>query len=160
MATQTKKKTSSKGKVNKAKVKELAEKGVSSTDIAKTQGVSRQYIDQILKKYGVEKQELEDFKGVQGDLLVNLQKLSIEKRVAILNSMPNEEIEAMTNHEKRALYHTLATCQGIDFDKLRLLQGQSTQNTQALLVMVQGGVQEQSHRALQGSPLKQDGEDG
>jgi hypothetical protein len=135
--TTTKPKRGRPAKVDTAKVKELAEKGVSSTDIAKTQGCSRQYVEEVLKRYNVEKAEVDDFRNVQGDLLAHLQMSSTQKQIEILNSMPNSEIKKMTNNEKRALLHTLATTSGIHFDKLALLEGRATQNIQSLLVHAQ-----------------------
>ena len=137
-----------KPKVDTEKVKKLAEKGVSSKDIAKSQGCTRQYVETVLKRYDVEKQEVDDFRNVQGDLLAHLQMASTEMQIKVLNSMPDSEIKVMTNNEKRALLHTLATTQGIHFDKLALLEGRATSNVQSILMVAQSQAQDGHKQSL------------
>lgn len=118
-------------KFDEARVIQLAEMGLPCTEIARLQGVATSTITRFLKEQN-ETMDLDTFKASHPDLLAALQRSSVETRFRVLREINRRGLDDMTNNELRSLYHTLTVTQGVDFDKMRLLRGQSTGNISLL----------------------------
>ncbi len=112
-------------KIDKDKTIELVERGVSQADIAKFNDCSPQAVCQFLQRYEIEKSGLDDFEKNHTQIYTALMKVSTEKRLEILKEI---NVSSMTPNEKQRWYHSLAVTGGVDFDKQRLLKGESTHN--------------------------------
>jgi transposase len=119
-------------KFDEGRVIQMAEMGLACTEIAKTQGVAVSTITRFLKEQGDEIMDLPAFRVHQDDVLTALQRASAEVRFRILAELKRRGVESMSTNELRAIYHSLAVTAGVDFDKSRLLRGQSTDNISLL----------------------------
>ena len=119
-------------KFDEARALELAERGVSVTDIARLLDVNKSTISRFLREQSDEIMDLDTFKANHPALLAALQRSAVDVRFKVLRELNRRGVENLSDHELRNLYQTLTTCQGIDFDKGRLLEGQSTQNISVL----------------------------
>ena len=118
----------SKTKLDLGKTIELASKGLNNAEIAKVQGVHKSTVGRFLDKHHEELQAAEYFRKEHGTFLTALQSSAASLRFDILAELRKRGVDGMTNHELKSLYHSLSVCQGVDFDKERLLSGGSTAN--------------------------------
>jgi DNA invertase Pin-like site-specific DNA recombinase len=91
---------------------------LSQQSVADEAGVSRRTVSEVLAKYSINQDELEDYRANQADILLGLQK-------RISKSISDEEI-------KKAPFRDKIVAAGILYDKYRLQTNQSTQNVASL----------------------------
>ncbi|BDQ33585.1 hypothetical protein [Pseudodesulfovibrio portus] len=118
----------SKTKLDPGKTIELASKGLNNAEIAKVQGVHKSTVGRFLDKHKDELAAAEYFQENHSTFLTALQSSAASLRFDILAELRKRGVEGMTSHELKSLYHSLSVCQGVDFDKERLLSGHSTAN--------------------------------
>jgi len=115
-------------RIDTEKVKELSIKGVSASDIAKTQGVTRRAIEQFLSKHRGEIALAKEFKEKQTDILA----AEALKKTAIINSVLDgwiEDPEKLTSKDariKKEILHTLQGGRHYDILDTQLLEGRAT----------------------------------
>lgn len=129
-------------KLNRQKVLELAEQGMSTTDIAQHQGVDRSTVWRFLELANPERQALEHFKQHRGDILARLCGKSLEVQEKILDSLDDGVISALNPHQKSGLLAVLNSQSGTLFDKERLERGQSTANHSILTKVLNGALKD------------------
>ncbi|AMK12475.1 hypothetical protein [Pseudodesulfovibrio indicus] len=134
----------SKTKLDPGRTIELAASGLNNAEIARVQGVHKATVGRFLDKHQEELAAAEYFKQNHASFLTALQSSAASLRFDILAELRKRGVEGMTAHELKSLYHSLSVCQGVDFDKERLLTGQSTANVYHLFDQAN----EQANRAL------------
>lgn len=115
-------------KIDRQKVLELAEQGLSTPDIAKHQGVSPSTIFRFLQAIEPERQAVETFKTHRGDVFARLGAKSLAVQEMIVDSLDEAVIRTLKPHEKSGLLHSLNIQAGTLFDKERLERGKTTEN--------------------------------
>jgi len=96
--------------------------GMSNREIADKVGCDRRTVGAVLAKYGINKDELEEYRDNQADIL-----LGIQKNISV--SITEADI-------KSASFRDRMVGMGIAIDKYRLITGQSTANISAWLGIV------------------------
>jgi hypothetical protein len=91
-------------------------------EIAEAVGVNRSTVGQVLAKYSINKDELEEYKVNQADVMVGLQQ-------RIAKSITEDDI-------KKANLQSRLTAFGIIFDKYRTHTGQSNTNIASWIAIV------------------------
>jgi transposase-like protein len=132
-------------KVDAAKTKELRERGLSITDIAKHQGVNPSTVWRFLRQLDEEKANLEAFKGHRADALAHLQGKALRVQHLALDSMERDLSEDAITHalkpSTKKMYSDAATMSlGVSYDKERLERGESTSNISVVSRMVDSSV--------------------
>jgi hypothetical protein len=114
---------------------ELAESNpnLTHTQIASLEDCERSTVSRVLAKYGIEQQEVEDYKQHRADIFGGLQK-------RILKSITDEDI-------KKAPVGSRILAVAQLYDKERLERGQSTENVSLLV----GAIQDLQARKRSGS---------
>lgn len=116
-------------KIDPTKVKELADIGISTSDIAKHQGVNPSTVTRFLQKIKPERQALAQFKEQRADVFALLHSKNVGIQDRILDSMDDDAfINALKGEQKSRVLRDLTVAAGIGYDKERLERGQSTQN--------------------------------
>lgn len=119
-------------KLDRAKAVELAEQGLTTSDIAKHQKVAPSTVFRFLQQTKPERAALESFKKNRGDAFARLAMKSLNVQEAIVDSLDDVVVSALPVHQKGSLLHSLSISSGILFDKERLERGQSTNNLAVL----------------------------
>jgi IS30 family transposase len=119
-------------KLDRAKVLELAEQGLSTPDIAKHQGVAPSTVFRFLQQTEPERQAVEAFKKERGDVFSRLSAKSLDLQEKIVDTFDDALIAALTPSQKSGLLMTLNVQAGTLYDKERLERGQSTANLSVL----------------------------
>jgi transposase-like protein len=119
-------------RLDRAKVVELAEQGMSTADIAQHQGVVPSTVFRFLQQTKPERHALEVFKKERGDVFARLAAKALCVQEAIVDSLDGPVITALKPHEKGSLLHALNIQAGTLYDKGRLERGQSTNNLSVL----------------------------
>lgn len=133
----------SKTKLDPGRTIELAASGLNNAEIAKLQGVHKSTVGRFLEKHEEELAAAEYFRDNHSKFLSALQSSAASLRFDILAELRKRGVEDLTNHELKSLYHSLSVCQGVDFDKSRLLDGKSTHNVASLVSLA---IQEANRR--------------
>jgi IS30 family transposase len=115
-------------KLDRAKVIELAEQGLSTADIAKHQGVAPSTVFRFLQQTEPERLALEAFKQRRADVFDRLSAKSLDAQERIIDTLDDALIGALTPTQKSGLLMTLNVQAGTLFDKRRLEEGKSTEN--------------------------------
>jgi Homeodomain-like domain-containing protein len=123
-------------KLDRAKVMELAEQGMSTADIAQHQRVAPSTIFRFLQQTEPTRQALEVFKKNRGDVFAQLAAKSLDLQDRIVDTFNDQIITALKPHEKGSLILALNIQAGTLYDKERLERGLSTSN-QALSLLGQ-----------------------
>ena len=97
-----------------AEIADLRAKGVSLEKIGRLAGVSKQAISQLIKRNGLDPEDVAVFKKDKSLILHSKQKL-------LLESLTQEEIKKMSGRDKTVSF-------GIIYDKTRLEDDKSTVN--------------------------------
>ena len=119
-------------KLNRKVVLALSEKGFSTADIARHQGVAPSTIWRFLQRAAPERLAVKSFKGGSSDTFVRLQMKSLDAQERLLDSLTDEVLAALTPHQKSGLLHSLNAQSGTLHDKERLETGRSTANVSSL----------------------------
>lgn len=123
----------SKTKFDEAKAKKMLLAGASQSDVATALNVNRSTICRFVKKHADTLEGVQSFREHQPDVLSALQREAADIRFEAMAEMRKRGMKDLTNHELRSLNQSMATTQGIDMDKERLLSGKSTQNIASLV---------------------------
>lgn len=104
------------GKVNPAALVALAEANphLSQRQLAKLSDVDVAAINRALKRYGIQRETLEEFKGHRADIFAGVQQMVIE-------SLSVDDIKKASVRDRTILFGTM-------YDKERLERGLSTSN--------------------------------
>jgi hypothetical protein len=133
--------------LNPSKVIELAEKQVSTYDIAKHQGVNQSSVWRFLDAHKTQTQQVNIYKANRADLFARVSGMSlgvIEQVVQkIQEDLDNGVLDALTPPQKSAVARDLNIVAGTIYDKERLERGQSTEN-----VSVMGKLVAEAHGGL------------
>jgi hypothetical protein len=113
--------------------------GKSMTQIAQEQGVSKSAVSALFKRFGVQRTDVQAFQESRPDLLDSLQSKSLRFINDVLDTMTVKEIRAFTASQKMDALRTGNIVFGTLYDKSRLERGQSTSNSQGLLVLAKAG---------------------
>jgi len=119
-------------KLDRAKVLDLHEKGMSDGEIATHQGVARSTVWRFLQQTKPERQALEYFKAHRADVLARLHAKSLDVQERIIDTLDDAVIKALTPSQKTGLLMSLNAQSGTTFDKERLERGKSTMNVSTL----------------------------
>lgn len=118
-----------KSKLPKAKVKQMAQSGLSTYQIAKVVGVNQSTIHRFLEKIKPESQAVSLFRGNRAEVLATLQAKNLTIQEQLLERLGEERLLAsLTPAQISGLMFALNTQHGTLYDKERLETGQSTQN--------------------------------
>jgi IS30 family transposase len=123
-------------KLDRAKVRELAEQGLKTVDIAKHQGVARSTVFRFLQQTEPDRQALEAFKKDRGDVFARLSMKRLEVQEKIVDTFDERLIATLQPHQKGSLLHALNIQAGTLYDKERLERGQSTANLSVLAKLI------------------------
>ncbi len=123
-------------KLDAGKVLELAQKGVSQTDIAKSQGVAVSSVSRFLDKHGPEARALAEYKDNRMDWLHALSKQGSEILFRLLDSIASEDLEKTSLAERKELVRVLGTLFGIAQDKIAALEGKVLGGGMAVQVVI------------------------
>jgi IS30 family transposase len=123
-------------KLDRAKVLELSEQGLSTADIAKHQQVAPSTIFRFLQQTQPERLALEAFKKERGDVFSRLSAKSLDLQEKIIDTFDDGLVAALTPSQKSGLLMTLNVQAGTLYDKERLERGQSTHNVSLLGKMI------------------------
>jgi transposase len=119
-------------KLDRAKVLELSEQGLSTTDIAKHQGVAPSTVFRFLQQTEPERLALEAFKKERGDVFARLSAKSLDLQEKIVDTFDDALLTALTPSQKSGLLMTLNAQHGTLYDKERLERNLSTANVGVL----------------------------
>lgn len=129
-------------KIDREVVQALADKGLSTAQIASKQGVDPKTIWRFLHSTEPERDALEIFKKNRADLLAKLQAKAGDVMHRIIDSMDDAFVSALKPHEKQGALQSLNIVAGTAFDKERLDRGQSTANHSILTQVLNGAVKD------------------
>lgn len=133
--------------LNPTKVLELAEKQVSTYDIAKHQGVNQSNVWRFLERHQIETQHTHTYKANRADLFARVSGMSVgvieQVVLKIQEDIDNGVLDALTPVQKSAIARDLNIVAGTIYDKERLERGQSTQNI-SLIGKMMGSALDQS----------------
>jgi len=115
-------------KLDRTKVEELADQGMSTADIAQHQGVAPSTVFRFLQQTKPERQALEVFKKERGDVFARLAAKSLDLQERIVDTIDDEVIRALKPTEKGSLIHTLGIAAAVLYDKERLERNLTTAN--------------------------------
>jgi hypothetical protein len=119
-------------KLDPVKTLELAESGLSITDIAQHQNVNPSTVWRFLDKNSQEHKALAIFKDKRADFLHHHQMSVSRLKLLIEDGLLSEEgrtvLKAMDPDKKVRIYRDLTVASGIDYDKSRLEEGKTTSN--------------------------------
>ena len=115
-------------KINRAKVMDLADQGMSTADIAQHQGVAPSTVFRFLQRTKPEREALEVFKKERGDVFANLAAKSLALQERIVDTFDESVVKTLKPHEKGSLLHALNIQAGTLYDKERLERNLSTAN--------------------------------
>ncbi len=121
-------------KIDRDKVKELAEKNVRPTDIAKQQGVAISTITRYLENIGLNRTRSELYAKDRAIALTQsqLKKHAIEDAI-IDHWMENiDTIKSQDVRLQKEIVYTVAGARNLDYQQERLETGKSTQNVQGI----------------------------
>jgi hypothetical protein len=127
-------------KLDRAKTVELADRGMSTADIAQHQGVAPSTVFRFLQQTKPERQALEQFKSHRADCLARLQGMTLDIQDRLLRTMNDAVLGALKPGEKTGLLIALNATAGTAFDKERLERGQSTSNQSIMSTMLNATV--------------------
>jgi hypothetical protein len=130
-------------KIDRQKVLELHEQGLSIVDIAQHQQVDRSAIWRFLHSTEPERKALAYFKANRADVLARLQAKSLDVQERILDTLDDGVVKALTPSQKSSLLMSLNAQGGTLYDKERIETGKSTQN-----ISVMGRVMAEVHQNL------------
>jgi IS30 family transposase len=119
-------------KLDRAKVLDLAEQGLSTSDIAKHQQVAPSTIFRFLQQTQPERLAIEAFKKERGDVFARLSAKSLDLQEKIVDTFDDSLIAALTPSQKSGLLMTLNVQSGTLYDKERLERNLSTENVGVL----------------------------
>jgi len=123
-------------KLDRAKVAELAEQGMSTADIAQHQGVAPSTVFRFLQQSTPERHALETFKKERGDVFARLAMKSLDLQEQIMDTLDHQVLAALKPSEKNGLMQTLGVSAAILFDKERLQTGKTTANVGILTKLI------------------------
>lgn len=119
-------------KLNPKRVAQLAAAGMSTYEIARTQGVNQSSVHRFLKTHEIEKKQVETYRLNRADLLANtgskLHGLISAVAQSLDDDVRNGIVAALSPDVKGKLARDLSVVQGVIYDKERLERGQSTEN--------------------------------
>jgi IS30 family transposase len=115
-------------KLDRGKVLELAEQGLSTSDIAKHQQVAPSTIFRFLQQTQPERLAIEAFKKERGDVFARLSAKSLDLQEKIVDTFDDALVAALTPSQKSGLLMTLNVQSGTLYDKERLERNLSTEN--------------------------------
>src|SRR5215472_19296463 len=104
-------------KLDRPKVLELAQQGMSTGDISKHQRVAPSTIFRFLHQTEPERQALEHFKKNRADVLARIQAKSLDVQERIIDSLKDPVIDALTPSQKTGMLTALNVVHGTTFDK-------------------------------------------
>ena len=105
-----------------------AERGLTATEIAAKQGVALSTAWRWLERMMPERKALQALKAGHSDALIHLHGLALGVKERILRRLDEGVIESATPSQMASLLIATNISAGTDFDKSRLLDGQSTSN--------------------------------
>lgn len=136
-------------KLDRKKVLELHERGLSNPEIAKHEGVAPSTIWRFLQQTKPEKQALEQFKANRADVLARLQAKSLDAQERIIDTLDDGVLNAMSPSQKSGLLFALNAQHGTSYDKERLERGESTSNISVLSRIIDSRVSSVHKRSEQ-----------
>lgn len=126
-------------KINREKVIELAETGLTASDIARHQSVSPSTITRFLEQFHIDKDAVEQYKQARPEALAWMQGKNLEIQRQLLERLDGL-LPTLKTPQISGLMFALNTQHGTLFDKERLERGQSTQNISTISKMVDAQV--------------------
>jgi IS30 family transposase len=129
-------------KLNRKVVLALSEKGLSTIDIARHQGVAPSTIFRFLQRAKPDQFAVKAFKGSRADVFARLQIKSLDAQERLLDSLTDDVLAALTPHQKSGLLHSLNAQAGTLYDKERLEVGKSTSNLSSLAQVMRQAFQD------------------
>lgn len=130
-----------KTKLPKAKVKQMAQSGLSTYQIAKVVGVNQSTIHRFLEKIKPETQAVSAFRSNRAEVLATLQAKNLTVQEKLLERLDEDGLlAALTPTQISGLMFALNTQHGTLYDKERLETGQSTQNHSIVAKMLSSAV--------------------
>lgn len=132
-----------KTKLPKAKVKQMAQSGLSTYQIAKVVGVNQSTIHRFLEKIKPETQAVSAFRSNRAEVLATLQAKNLTVQEKLLEKLEDDGLlAALTPSQISGLMFALNTQHGTLYDKERIETGQSTQNISVVSRMIDSAVQD------------------
>lgn len=130
-----------KTKLPKAKVKQMAQSGLSTYQIAKVVGVNQSTIHRFLEKIKPETHAVSAFRSNRAEVLATLQAKNLTVQEKLLEKLEDDGLlAALTPAQISGLMFALNTQHGTLYDKERLETGQSTQNHSIVAKMLSSAV--------------------
>jgi len=126
-------------KLDRKKVLDLHQRGLSNPEIAKHEGVATTTVWRFLRQTKPERQALEYFKTNRADVLARLHAKSLDAQERILDTLDDGIIKTLTPSQKSGLLMSLNAQSGTTFDKERLERGKSTMNVSTLARILSAG---------------------
>ena len=140
-------------KLDRPKVLELAQQGMSTADISQHQRVAPSTVFRFLQQTEPERQALEHFKKNRADVLARIQAKSLDVQERIIDSLKDPVIDALTPSQKTGMLTALNVVHGTTFDKERLHSALSTHNVSQLTQILNLAVDE-AYKPKSPSPVK------
>lgn len=130
-------------KIDRQKVRELAEQGMGTMDIARHQHVASSTISRYLDKLSIERQTIKRFTDHRADALATVHMKALDAQDLILDRLRmevgNDVIwNALSGHLKIGYLNSVTVAGGVAYDKLRLETGKSTENISLLSTIIEG----------------------
>ena len=136
----------------KVVVKSLVDSGLSYRKVNEVTGVSLGLISKIVKEFEGNRELVEWYRENKAGVLAKAQLSNIALQSAIRDSITEEDLKSWTPDQKARWYSALNISYGIQFDKERLMLGESTENV-AQIIKTINYIKEQ--RILEGRAMKQ-----
>lgn len=120
-------------KLNRRKVQELAEQGMSTTDISQHQKVAPSTVWRFLQQLKPNQHQLDQFKEHRADCLAQIHGKALNVQELVLDQMTNDLQDvgftnALTPTAKTKFLHAVVLAGGVAYDKERLERGKTTQH--------------------------------
>lgn len=123
------------------KVRAMVARGLSPAEIAAVEGVRPSAVYQHLERWGIRREQIEEFLANRGAILASIQSEGLSVIQKIVRAVNNDRVlDSLTPKEKVALLVPINVVVGTLYDKERLERGKSTANV-GLLAKLMGRAQ-------------------
>jgi transposase len=120
----------------KVVVKSLVDSGMSYRKINEVTSVSLGLISKVVKEFEGNQELIEWYRENKAGVLAKAQLDNLALQNAIRESITVEALEKWTPDQKARWYSALGINFGIQFDKERLVLGESTENVSAIIKII------------------------
>jgi len=120
----------------KVVVKSLVDSGMPYRKVNEVTGVSLGLISKIVQQFESDRELVNWYRENKAGILAKMQLSNLDLQNALRDSITEEDLKSWTPDQKARWYSALGINFGIQFDKERLVLGESTENVSAIIKII------------------------